>query len=201
MDTVLDKIIKFQCMKSRLYRKVLKKPFPDLYRLGLIFEVGPRESVIGHHCQGCNCNVDDLSALDDFMGNARCYHIVPIIVTAYFKLLHPSCRINTDYWFLGTHQRRTLSVLFEELITNHETFEEFYDVHQTISPQWLVIDKTIFEAFPYKLWSTHGTPGLLGSEAFRHFMRTVARLTKPWKRNLMGKISYFDETDSGEEKD
>jgi hypothetical protein len=118
----LLRIIQYQERKVRLYKKILKKPFPKKYTLGLIFDdvTSKRKFRKGE-------------ILEDLFSNGRHYKSIIIISCQYIKQLPPAVRTNTDYLFMLHNTKRTCKILYEEYVENPDEFSMFLDMLRTVT--------------------------------------------------------------------
>jgi hypothetical protein len=120
----LIKIIRYQQRKVRLYKKVLKQPFPREYTIGLIFDdvTSKRQFRKGE-------------ILEDLFSNGRHYKSVIIISCQYLKQLPPAVRLNTDYLFMMHNTKRTIQVLYDDYVEEPDEFNMFLDLIRSVTGQ------------------------------------------------------------------
>jgi len=171
----LVKLIRYQQRKSRLYEKVLKLPFPDCFKLGLIFDdiTSKREFRKGE-------------LLEDLFTNGRHYRTIIIISCQYLKQLPPAVRTNTDYMFLMHNTKRTCKILYEEYVEEPETFAAFLELLRSVTGQRDELGKDLFNSLVYdnvvksskiedmfKVYRNEGKPIIdqmkLGSKEWREY--------------------------------
>jgi hypothetical protein len=120
----LLELLQYQERKIRLYKRIIKKPLPDRYSIGLVF--------------------DDVTAkrkfrkgeiLEDLFSNGRHYHAVIIISCQYIKQLPPAVRGNTDYLFMLHNTKRTCKILHEEYVNNPEDYSMFLDLLRVVTSE------------------------------------------------------------------
>jgi hypothetical protein len=134
----LLKIIQYQEKKVRLYKKILKRPFPGKYTMGLIFDdvTSKRQFRKGE-------------ILEDLFSNGRHYKSIIIISCQYIKQLPPAVRTNTDFLFLLHNTKRTCKILYEEYVENPDEFSMFLDLLKTVTSQRDIHGKDMFNSLVY----------------------------------------------------
>lgn len=120
----LINVIRYQQRKGRLYKKILKQPFPRKFTVGLIFDdvTAKRQFRKGE-------------ILEDLFSNGRHYHAVIIISAQYLKQLPPAVRLNTDYMFMMHNTKRTIKVLYEDYVEEPDEFGMFLDLIRSVTGQ------------------------------------------------------------------
>ena len=131
-------VIKYQQRKARLYKKVLKLPFPNQYMIGMIFDdvTSKREFRKGE-------------ILEDLFSNGRHYKAVIIISCQYLKQLPPAVRTNADYMFLMHNTKRTCKVLYEDYVEEPSTFGEFLQLLRSVTGQTDDKGNNLFNSLVY----------------------------------------------------
>jgi len=131
-------VIKYQQRKARLYKKVLKLPFPVQYMIGMIFDdvTSKREFRKGE-------------ILEDLFSNGRHYKAVIIISCQYLKQLPPAVRTNADYMFLMHNTKRTCKVLYEDYVEEPSTFGEFLQLLRSVTGQTDDKGQNLFNSLVY----------------------------------------------------
>ena len=174
----LVKVIKYQQRKGRLYKRVLKQPFPRKYCIGLIFDdvTSKRQFRRGE-------------LLEDLFSNGRHYHSVIIISAQYLKQLPPAVRLNTDYLFMMHNTKRTIKVLYEDYVEEPDEFGMFLELIRSVTGQTDSKGKDMFNSLVYdnvvktsrldemfKVYRNEGAEVidkmLLGDPNWREFNRT-----------------------------
>jgi len=174
-------VIKYQQRKARLYKKVLKKPFPMQYMIGMIFDdiTSKREFRKGE-------------MLEDLFSNGRHYKAVIIISCQYLKQLPPAVRTNADYMFLMHNTKRTCKVLYEDYVEEPSTFGEFLQLLRSVTGQTDDLGNNLFNSLVYdnsttsskledmfKVYRNEGEAAIdnmkLGSEEWREYNKTHYR--------------------------
>lgn len=122
--TYLINVIRYQQRKGRLYKKILKQPFPRKFTVGLVFDdvTSKREFRKGE-------------ILEDLFSNGRHYHAVIVISAQYLKQLPPAVRLNTDYMFMMHNTKRTIKVLYEDYVEEPDEFGMFLDLIRSVTGQ------------------------------------------------------------------
>jgi hypothetical protein len=130
--------IQYQERKVRLYKKILKKPFPSKYTIGLVFDdvTSKRQFRRGE-------------ILEDLFSNGRHYKAVIIISCQYIKQLPPAVRTNTDYLFMLHNTKRTCKILYEEYVENPDEFPMFLELLRTVTSQKDDNGKDMYNALVY----------------------------------------------------
>lgn len=136
--TYLNHVIKYQQRKGRLYKKILKQPFPRKFTMGLIFDdvTAKRQFRKGE-------------ILEDLFSNGRHYHLVIIISAQYLKQLPPAVRLNTDYMFITHNTKRTLKIMYEEYVEAPDEFGMFLDLVRSVTGQRDDQGKDLYNALVY----------------------------------------------------
>ena len=136
--TYLLKIIRYQQRKVRLYKKVLKQPFPKQFTIGLIFDdvTSKRQFRKGE-------------ILEDLFSNGRHYNAVILISAQYLKQLPPAVRLNTDYMFMMHNTKRTIKVLYEDYVEEPDEFTMFLDLIRYVTGQKDDQGKDMYNALVY----------------------------------------------------
>jgi hypothetical protein len=120
----LLELLEYQQRKIRLYKRIIKKPLPDRYSIGLVF--------------------DDVTAkrkfrkgeiLEDLFSNGRHYHAVIIISCQYIKQLPPAVRTNADYIFMLHNSKRTCKILHDEYVTVPEDYSMFLELLRIVTSE------------------------------------------------------------------
>jgi len=134
----LIKLIRYQQRKGRLYKKVLKLPFPSEYTIGMIFDdvTSKRKFRRGE-------------ILEDLFSNGRHYHAVIIISCQYLKQLPPAVRLNTDYLFMMHNTKRTIKVLYEDYVEEPDEFNMFLDLMRSVTGQRNDTGEDMFNSLVY----------------------------------------------------
>jgi hypothetical protein len=134
----LLRIIQYQERKVRLYKKILKKPFPAKYTIGLVFDdvTSKRQFRRGE-------------ILEDLFSNGRHYKAVIIISCQYIKQLPPAVRTNTDYLFMLHNTKRTCRILYEEYVENPDEFTMFLELLRTVTSQTDASGKDMYNSLVY----------------------------------------------------
>lgn len=134
----LSRIIKYQQKKVRLYKEVLKKPFPEELKIGMVFDdvTAKREFRKGE-------------ILEDLFSNGRHYKAVIIISCQYIKQLPPAVRTNTDYLFMLHSTKRTCKILYEEYVENPDEFAMFMKLLRAVTSQTNANGKEMYNSLVY----------------------------------------------------
>jgi hypothetical protein len=120
----LHDMLAFQEKKVRFYKRVVKQPLPDRYKIGLVF--------------------DDVTAkrrfrkgeiLEDLFSNGRHYKAVIIISCQYIKQLPPAVRTNTDYLFMLHNTKNTCEILHKEYVEQPPEFSMFLDLLRGVTSE------------------------------------------------------------------
>ena len=133
----LRRLVAYQQRKVRLYSKILKKPLPPQYSIGMIFD----------DVTSCRAFRKG-ELLEDLFSNGRHYKAVIIISCQYPKQLPPAVRTNTDYLFMLHNTKRTSKILFEEYVENPDDFGMFTELLRKVTGQ-RVRNKPLFNALVY----------------------------------------------------
>jgi hypothetical protein len=134
----LRRIIAYQQAKVRLYKKILKLPFPLKYSIGLVFDdvTSKREFRKGE-------------ILEDLFSNGRHYKAVILISCQYIKQLPPAVRTNTDYLFMMHNSKRTAKLLHEEYVENPDDFGVFLGLLRRVTGQKDEHKRDLFNGLVY----------------------------------------------------
>lgn len=134
----LINVIRYQERKGRLYKKILRQPFPRKFTVGLIFDdvTAKREFRKGE-------------ILEDLFSNGRHYHAVIIISAQYLKQLPPAVRLNTDYMLMMHNTKRTIKVLYEDYVEEPDEFGMFLDLIRSVTGQTDAQGNDLYNALVY----------------------------------------------------
>jgi hypothetical protein len=134
----LRRIIAYQENKVRLYKKVLKLPFPAKYGIGLVFDdvTSKREFRKGE-------------ILEDLFSNGRHYKAVILISCQYLKQLPPAVRTNTDYLVMMHNSKRTCKLLHDEYVENPDDFNVFLGLLRRVTGQKDEHKRELFNGLVY----------------------------------------------------
>jgi hypothetical protein len=102
----LIKIIDYQEKQISLYKRILKKPVPKEFEIGLLFDNVPK------------------NFFDELFSTHNCRNALTIIMCRKIKQLPPSVLCNMDYLFLLNHSKKIWETLYDKFIPfpNYESF-------------------------------------------------------------------------------
>jgi len=120
----LAELVEFQQKKSRLYKKVLKKPFPNKFELGLIFDDVTADRKFSRG-----------GVLEDLFSNGRHYHTVIIISCQHIRQVTPTVRSNTDYIFMMHNTKSTVELLYRDYVEAPDEFSMFSQLLKAVTRQ------------------------------------------------------------------
>ena len=134
----LLRIIQFQERQVRLFKKILKKPFPKILTIGLVFDdvTSKRQFRKGE-------------ILEDLFSNGRHYKSIIIISCQYIKQLPPAVRTNTDYLFMLHNAKKVVRLLWEEYVENPDEFGMFLDLLRAVTGQVDMEGKDMYNSLVY----------------------------------------------------
>ena len=122
--SALKRVIAFQQDKVLLYQRVLKRPVPESYTVGMIFDDVTSSRLFRSS-----------EVLEDLFANGRHYRVVIIISCQYPKQLPPVIRTNTDYLFMMHNTKRTCRILHEEFVEQPDDFGTFMEITRAVTGQ------------------------------------------------------------------
>jgi len=110
---MLESIVSYQQDKIRLYRRIIKKPVPEKYYVGLIF--------------------DDMTGLPNFrsnksmaelFSNGRHFKCVIIVTAQFMTQVTPQLRANTDFAVMVSKSKKLAAMIYNEFIEELD-YEQF----------------------------------------------------------------------------
>jgi hypothetical protein len=105
----LIKIVEYQEKQIRLYKRILKKPVPKEFEIGLLFDNVPK------------------NFFDTLFSSHNCRDALMIIMCRKIKQLPPSVHCNMDYLFILNHSEKIWEALRNEFIP-FPSYESFLKV-------------------------------------------------------------------------
>lgn len=120
----LEKLIRYQQRKINQYKYVYKKPLPEKYTLGLIFD----DVTADRKFRKCEL-------LEWLFANGRHIHVFILVTCQYVKQLPPAIRGNVDFFLLLNNTPSALEMIYKELLQIPDTFSMFKQLLRAVIGQ------------------------------------------------------------------
>lgn len=120
----LEKLIRYQQRKINQYKYVFKKPVPDKYTLGLVFD----DVTADRKFRKCEL-------LEWLFANGRHIHVFIMVTCQYVKQLPPAIRGNVDFFLLLNNTPSALEMIYKELLQVPDTFQMFKQLLRAVLSQ------------------------------------------------------------------